>query len=171
VPFLFSPLSCCLDCVDHYHQFPITPSNNAHRTTMSSTSCILLSSIFFSTAYLFIAMISSHQCYMISETLPKPKNYNNYPSTRYIFVDYGFRGFQNYCCCFQCLLKWAVTQKLSLFQYKLLRTTENQEFDLHSSNVFTLNSDNFSTRYHFKNRWPFHNVSNSLVQMSCWGKY
>jgi len=41
---------------------------------------------------------------MISETLPKPKNYNNYTSKRCILVDYGFRGFQKYCCCFQCLL-------------------------------------------------------------------
>jgi hypothetical protein len=146
--FLLSGLQQYGD-VDHYHQFLITPSNYAHRTTMSSTSCILLSSIFFSTAYLFI-VISSHQCYMISETLPKPKNYSNYPSTRCIFVDYGFRWFQNYCCCFQCLLKSAVTQELSLFHYKILRTTDNQEFDLHNSNVFILNCDNFSERYHFK---------------------
>jgi hypothetical protein len=159
--FLLSGLQQYHD-VDHYHQFLTTPSNNAHRTTMSSTSCILLSSVFFSTRLLWWSQA-------ISVTW-----FQKLCQSQRITIIIHPQGISLWTMCSEdlrnnavvfSLLKWAVTQKLSLFHYKLSRTTDNQEFDLHSSNVFILNCHNFSARYHFKNRWPFHNVSNLLVHV------
>jgi hypothetical protein len=61
--------------------------------------------------------------------------------------------------------------KLVSFLVQTMKDHRRPEFDSHKLSVFILNCNN--GRYYLKQKYrqPFYKVSNSSIEMSCWGKY